>query len=132
MTAADLLADLSRRGFTLTAGTAGVRVSPFSRLQPEQRLAIRAHKAELLRLLAASSGEAERLLAEVRQAVAEVGQKNRVGGVVPEPLANVLADAVAIAQGYVANGELELLRTLSATVRQYGVNWREIRARKAG
>jgi hypothetical protein len=56
MQAADLLADLRARGFTLSREGGGIRVSPRCRLSPEIRSAIRAHKAELLALLAPPAG----------------------------------------------------------------------------
>jgi hypothetical protein len=51
MTATELLADLTRRGFTLTAEEGSVRVRPASRMTPQLRRLIRCHKAELVSLL---------------------------------------------------------------------------------
>jgi hypothetical protein len=49
----ELLADLTRQGFTLAAEGAGVRIAPSSRLSAGLRQAIRRHKADLLAILAA-------------------------------------------------------------------------------
>jgi hypothetical protein len=51
MTAADLLADLTRQGFTLAPEGGGICVTPASRLTAELREAIGAHKPALLALL---------------------------------------------------------------------------------
>src|SRR5262245_57022067 len=51
MTAAELLADLRRQGFTPAAVGADIQVSPYSRLTDRQRQDIRDRKAELLALL---------------------------------------------------------------------------------
>jgi hypothetical protein len=51
MNAADLLADLSCRGFTLAAEEHGIRIRPASHLSPEVRHVIVANRAELLKLL---------------------------------------------------------------------------------
>jgi DNA polymerase-1 len=51
MTAADLLADLRRRGFALAAEGQNIEISPFSLLTPELQQAILSSKAELLALL---------------------------------------------------------------------------------
>jgi tubulysin polyketide synthase-like protein len=55
MTAAELLADLHRQGFTLAPQGDGVRVAPLSRLPEDLRAAILAHKAGLLALLRPSA-----------------------------------------------------------------------------
>jgi hypothetical protein len=59
MTPAALLDDLTRQGFVLAREGAGIRVSPASRLTPELRTAIRANRADLLRLLAGRGPAAE-------------------------------------------------------------------------
>jgi TubC N-terminal docking domain len=51
VTAADLLADLARQGFTLAPEGEDLRVRPASRLAEDLREAVRQHKAELLALL---------------------------------------------------------------------------------
>jgi len=51
MPVAELLASLRRQGFTLSREGAHIRVAPSSALSEQQRMALRAHKAELLRLL---------------------------------------------------------------------------------
>jgi hypothetical protein len=51
MSAADLLADLARRGFTLAPEGDGIRVAPASRLTGDLRAAIRGRRAGLLALL---------------------------------------------------------------------------------
>src|SRR5215469_11235624 len=70
MTAAELLADLQDQGFQLSPEGAGLRVRFAARLTPEQRQAIRTHKAELLALLRQpppwSQGKADALIAELQ------------------------------------------------------------------
>src|SRR5262245_3558628 len=51
MTATELQADLTRRGFTLTVEGDGIRISPWSKLTAADRAALRSHKGELLTLL---------------------------------------------------------------------------------
>jgi hypothetical protein len=51
VTAADLLAGLTRQGFTFAPEGDGIRVTPASRLTEADRQAIRANKAELLAML---------------------------------------------------------------------------------
>ena len=46
-----LLASLGRQGFKLQADKGRLLIAPVSRLDSEQRAALRAHKAEILRLL---------------------------------------------------------------------------------
>ncbi len=53
-TAAVLLADLRRQGFTLAPAGNGIWVRPASRLSPEMRQAIAAHRSALLALLGES------------------------------------------------------------------------------
>ena len=48
MDGSDFYADLIRRGFTLWTDCETLRVSPASALTPEDREAIRAHRAELI------------------------------------------------------------------------------------
>jgi hypothetical protein len=48
MTPVSLMIELRRQGFSLSAVGDGIRVSPASRLSPEQRLGILEHKGELL------------------------------------------------------------------------------------
>jgi hypothetical protein len=55
MTAAQLLAELTARGFSLEAREDGIGVVPASRLTETQFQAIRAHKADLLVLLRAGA-----------------------------------------------------------------------------
>jgi hypothetical protein len=143
--AADLLADLRRQGFRLTAEGAGIRVSPSSRLPGELRRVILAHKAGLLALLRPAvppwdQAEAGRLLAELR---AQVGRIEAVdfGGRPPEALRNILADSLAIGQGYTDNhaaeadrgwDALELLRGLRNRVHQYAVNAKRLATNPEG
>jgi hypothetical protein len=54
MSAVALLQELSALGFSLTDESGGIAVSPASQLSPDQRQAIRDHKAELLQLLTAN------------------------------------------------------------------------------
>jgi hypothetical protein len=55
VTAADLLEDLARQGFTLAAEGDGIRVRPASRLSEDLRQAVRRYKAELLAILSAQA-----------------------------------------------------------------------------
>jgi hypothetical protein len=50
----DLLRDCANRGIRLTVQGADLRVEPASKLDPELRQALRAHKPELVTLLAGS------------------------------------------------------------------------------
>jgi hypothetical protein len=77
------------------------------------------------------STEAVRLLAEVRAEAARV--QDGFAGECPETLRTLLRDAVALAEGYVANQELErargwdpleLLRSLPGQIRRCGANAR--------
>jgi hypothetical protein len=119
VTAAELLADLTRDGFTLVREGEGIRVSPVSRLTPAARRAIAAHKPALLALLAAprrqahtfawDQAEAERLLAEVREATAYVEAAVKAGQAPPVRLA-VLRIWLKVAEGYVSDREREATR----------------------
>jgi hypothetical protein len=116
VTAAELLADLARDGFTLVPEGEGIRVSPVSRLTPARRRAIAAHKPALLALLAAprrpahtfvwDQAEAERLLAEVREATAHVEAAVNAGQAPPVRLA-VLRTWLEVAERYVSDRECE-------------------------
>jgi hypothetical protein len=77
---------------------------------------------------------AGRLLAELRAEVAAV--EAVFGGRTPAPLATAMADALAIAEGYVANHDLEarrgwdalaLLRGVAPLVRRCVQNWMQAR-----
>src|SRR5262249_10623714 len=84
VSAANLLDDLARQGFTLAREGYGIRVTPASRLTEELPQTIRAHKPALLALLAEGQrpaaafiwdqAEAERLLAELRAEVVRLGR----------------------------------------------------------
>jgi hypothetical protein len=113
MTAAELLADLEGQGFTLTPVGRGIEVSPISQLSPAQRQAILAHKRELLQLLRPplppwDQAEAERLLAELRQAVDQARRDH--GRPFSPSLARVVADGLAISKGFIDRHELERRR----------------------
>jgi len=80
-------------------------------------------------------GAADAALGELRAEVAAV--QVAFGGRTPAPLANVLADALAIAEGYIANREmearrgwdaLELLRGMVPHVRRCVENWKSAAA----
>jgi hypothetical protein len=65
VTAAELLADLARQGFSLTPEGSGIRVRPASRLSADLRQAIVANRVGLLDLLAKGQAPAAAELAEV-------------------------------------------------------------------
>jgi hypothetical protein len=128
MTAADLLADLTRQGFTLTVEGEGIRVTPRSRLTAGQREAILAHKPALLGLICPLGegspcarpsrpsptatpppAEALQLLADIRATVERLRREDFRGK--PPPLFEKLAgNAVAIAEDHVRNHTLEATR----------------------
>jgi hypothetical protein len=151
MRAVDLLTDLSSQGFTLAAEGGAIRVRPASRLTEDLRQAIRANKIELLAIISSpatlvtparqskpsaaplapwDAAEASRLLVNLRfeiQRIESVDSRGRP----PASLHNVLADALAIAEGYVAKHEaeavngwdaMELLRGVVRRVRRYREN----------
>lgn len=99
-------------------------------LPEDLRQSLVAHKAELLALLRPAppreQAEAERLLAELRAEVEQI--KADFAGDLPTPLANLLADGLAIAEGYIVNHEaeasrgwdaLDLLRGMAPIVRSW-------------
>jgi hypothetical protein len=138
MSAAEVLEQARRQGvevFAATGGKLGWRCR--GPLPEGLRGLLAAHKDELLALLAApvkvvnvnetpakhgnpagfvdaaavpgwDQGEADRLLAELREAVARARQDFRAP--FPADLQAVVADGVAIAVGYVANHEAEARR----------------------
>jgi hypothetical protein len=119
MTAAELLADLTREGFTLLPEEAGIRVTPASRLTPDVRKIIAEHKPALLALLAESrrpatvfvwdQAEADKLLADLREALARVGSAVAAREAPPVRLA-VLRTWLEVAEGYVNDREMEAAR----------------------
>lgn len=143
MTAAELLSGLTHQGFVLAREADGIRVRPASRLSADLRQAIIANRAELLELLHVAGpslaacvswdpAAADVLLAKLRAEVAAVDAA--FARQTPAPLANVLADALTIAAGYVANHELEarrgwdaleLLRGMTVNIRRYLQNWKQ-------
>src|SRR5262245_32567023 len=108
MGAAELLADIRRRGINVAAAEGGLRVAPSSRLSPELREQLRAHKAEVLALLvgeqSAVPAEMEHVLKELRQQLALV-ERDRHGGRFPEPIARLVADGVALCEGHIRGQE---------------------------
>jgi len=93
-------------------------VRPASRLTGQQREAIRAHKPALLTLLAAPSparafawgqAEAERLLAQLREALARV-EAAVVAGEAPAARADALRTWLEVAEGFVSDREREAAR----------------------
>jgi TubC N-terminal docking domain len=60
MTPTALLADLARRGITVTAAGAQLRVVPAGRLAEADRAALRQHKPALLALLSAGTATEDR------------------------------------------------------------------------
>jgi hypothetical protein len=136
MTLAAVLAEAHAAGVELSATPEGkIRWRCPGTLPEGIRQEIVCHKAELLALLQVwDQSAADSLLAELQAEVARI-QREDFGGRLPPPLANVLADAIAIAQGYVTNHEaearrgwdaLELLRGMRAQVSRYVENWRQL------
>jgi hypothetical protein len=133
VTAAELLADLTRQGFTLARAGEGIRVTPTSRLTAEQRRAIVAHKPALLALLAGlerwygafawDQAEADYLLARLREGLARV-ETAVAAGRAPAARASALRTWLDVAEGYVSGKEREAargwdaLRLLRAAVRR--------------
>jgi hypothetical protein len=119
VTAADLLADLTRQGFTLAREGEGIRVTPVSRLAAEQRRAVVAHKPALLALLAAPGGasgafawdqaEADRLLVRLRDVLARVEAAVAAGNA-PAVRAAALRTWLDVAEGFVKDREREAAR----------------------
>ena len=139
-----LLADLAARGIEVQAHGDRLRFRPPDAVTPDLVRRLKVHKAELLAMLAPPAGrtgtahpwdpaEAERLLSELRAEVAT--NKVSFGGRTPAPLANVLADVMRVAAGYVANHEREgrrgwdalaLLRGMVPLARRCVQNWKQI------
>src|SRR5262249_38743087 len=120
VTAAELLAELTRQGVTLAAEGAGIRVTPASRLCAALRGAVVAHKSALLELLRsgepspASAGgwdqaEADRLLAEAREALAHAEAERRAGRMT-EARRNVVRTWLWVCEGYARDHEKEARR----------------------
>jgi hypothetical protein len=150
MSAVNLLTDLIHLGFSLAAEGDSIRVRPASQLTEDLRQAIRANKTELLAIISSpaavvtplrpskpsaaplapwDAAEASRLLEELRfeiQRIESVDFRGRP----PGPLHNVLADALAIAQVFIANHELEAARGWDALKLLRGVIRRVRRYRK--
>jgi hypothetical protein len=113
MTAADLLADLTRQGFSLSAEGGGIRVTPASHLTAEQRKAIQAHKPALLALLPRTApafswdqAEAERLLDHLRCELARL-EHTWPGAKFPPAKANAVQIAVEVCESYVQDHDRE-------------------------
>src|SRR5262245_63434904 len=104
--AVELLEGLRRRGFALAPEGDSLRITPSSRLSPELRQAIRAHRAELLALLRWDQAAADALLAQLRQEVGRL-ERRHFSGRFPEPLQAVVADGLAIAEGLIRDHALE-------------------------
>jgi hypothetical protein len=118
MTAAKLLADLTRQGFNLTPEGDGIGVRPASRLTGQQREAIRAHKPALLTLLAAprptpafawDQAEAERLLAQLREVLSRV-ERAVAAGTAPSARGDAMRTWLEVAEGFVSDREREAAR----------------------
>jgi hypothetical protein len=138
-----LLADLAARGIEVQAHGDRLRFRPPNAVTPDLVQRLKTHKAELLVQLAPPAGrtvpadpwdaaEAERLLSELRDEVATI--KASFGGRTPAPLANVLAEVLRVAAGYLANHEREarrgwdalaLLRGMVPLVRRCVQNWKQ-------
>jgi hypothetical protein len=78
MKATELLADILRKGFTLSYEPNGVRVAPLSRLSEDLRQAIAARRSELLGLL-----NPDRRAASLRAEVEEIECRDFPGGFPP-------------------------------------------------
>jgi hypothetical protein len=110
--AADLLADLTRRGFTLSLVGCNLRVSPGSDLSDGDRRRIKAHRAELIRLAAPPwehQEEADRLLAQLRQDIARAEREQRDGRSLPL-MKSAVRTWVDVCEGYVRNYAVEAAR----------------------
>jgi hypothetical protein len=119
MTAAELLADLTRQGFNLAPEGDGIGVRPARRLTEQQQEAIRAHKPALLTLLAAppqlapsftwDQAEAERLLGQIREALARV-ERAVAADEAPAHRVAVVQLWLEVAEGFVKNRKAEAAR----------------------
>jgi hypothetical protein len=120
VTAAELLADLTRQGFVLTPEGNSIRVRPASRLPAALRQAIAVSKLGLLELLRADGrnangsppwdqAAADALLAELRDGLVRI-ERERYRGKFPPHLAIVTATGLAVCEGYVANHATEAAR----------------------
>jgi hypothetical protein len=133
-----LLADLAARGIELQVRGGRLLFRPQRALGPDLAGRLKTHKDELLTHLlpptaplpAWDPAAADRLLSDLRAYVAMVEANFR--GRTPAPLAAVLADALALGEGYVANRDMEarrgwdalaLLRDLGPCIRRWVGNW---------
>jgi hypothetical protein len=116
--------------------------APSGRLTGADRLVLAEHKADLLALLRSpwDLAEAEQLLEELRAEVRRIESKDFAGRP-PDALRRVLADALAIGQGYIDNHAAEaargwdalaLLRGLKRHVHQCAANARRPLDREQG
>jgi hypothetical protein len=141
--AANLLADLRTLGIELQPHGDRIRFRPRHVITKGLLERLRIHKAELLIVLGHllipfngetwNQGEADALLTELRAEVARI-EREEFRGQMPGPLANVFADALDIATGYVRNHDieaargwdaLELLRGMIRQIRLCCENWKK-------
>ena len=105
MTAPDLLADLTRRGFAVRVASGAIAVTPASALDAADRQAIRERRAELLVILLPGEvwdvGTASRLMFDADGLVEKLGVDGRHPAV---------ADAAAMVCSAHLTHELETLR----------------------
>jgi TubC N-terminal docking domain len=136
VTAAELLADLTCQGFRLTREDDGISVRPASRLTGELRQAIRTHRPALLALLAVPArtapvfcwdqAEAERLLAQMGEALARV-DRAVAAGKAPTARADAIRTLRDVAEGYVSGREQEAARGWDALELLRGAAQRALR-----
>src|SRR5262245_16637915 len=110
MSAAELLADLARRGIRLEAHGDRLRFRPRLALTPDLLAELKTQKAELLVLLGlAPSAEAERLLTELREALAGIEAAVAAGKAPPTRLA-AMRTWLEVGEGFVRDRQLEVAR----------------------
>jgi hypothetical protein len=121
MTAVELLDDLTRRGFSMAREGDGIRVTPASRLTADVRQEVRAHRAELLALLAGrqepafawDQAEADHLLAQMRGALARA-EAATAAGEVPAVRVAAMRTWLEVGVAYVIDREREAARGYDA------------------
>ncbi len=114
MTTTELLADLASRDIHLAVADGRLHVdAPAGALTAADREALARHKAELLDRMAGvapwDQAEADRLLSHLRSELRRI-ERQRHGGRLPDLLAVLMQDAIAIAQRLIREHEQERRR----------------------